>query len=43
MKWRCFFCGREFDQLPEKLRCPHCGHCIFVKKRSQIVRTVKAV
>jgi len=41
--WKCLNCGKEYDELPERLSCTHCKKKIFVKVRPKIVKKVKAI
>jgi DNA-directed RNA polymerase subunit RPC12/RpoP len=33
MMYRCIFCGRTYEELPELRRCEYCGGDIFEKIR----------
>ncbi len=44
----CEKCGKEvsvkeLESMPGLLRCPNCGHHVFIKKRPPITKKVKAV
>lgn len=39
--YKCNFCGKLYDELPDPLRCGSCQGRIFMKVRSDMVRRVK--
>jgi len=44
MSWKCMGCGRTFDSVPERVRCPYCSKKIFIKGRPEkVVKKVKAL
>jgi DNA-directed RNA polymerase subunit RPC12/RpoP len=36
-------CKKTIAKLEDKIRCPYCGHRIFVKERPDVMRRVHAV
>jgi len=43
MSYKCISCKKEIGTIEEDVRCPYCGQRILVKKRPDVIRTVKAV
>ena len=41
--YKCVNCKKAIPKLEEKIRCPYCGHRIFVKERPDTLRKVRAV
>jgi DNA-directed RNA polymerase subunit P len=42
MAYKCVKCGKETEKIIDRVRCPFCGFRIFIKKRPQVIKKVKA-
>lgn len=41
--YKCINCKKVVAKLEDKIRCPYCGYRIFLKKRPEVVKRVRAV
>jgi DNA-directed RNA polymerase subunit P len=40
--YKCVKCKKTISKIEDKIRCPYCGHRIFVKMRPEVVKRVLA-